>query len=77
KELSKHLKKEPSIITSKTSEKTIQLSLILNLIDPEKKSIISAQVKEIIDKLIPEFAERAEKKKKETEIKEIKEISNG
>jgi len=77
KELSKHLKKEPSIITSKTSEKTIQLSLILNLIDPEKKSIISAQVKEIVDKLIPGFAERAEKEKKETEIKEIKEISNG
>jgi len=77
KELSKHLKKEPSIITSKTNEKTVQLSLILNLIDPEKKSTISAQVKEIVDKLIPGFAERAEKEKKETEIKEIKEISNG
>ncbi len=77
KELNKYLKKEPGIITSKTNEKTIQLSLILNLIDPEKKSVISAQVKEIVDKLISGFTERSEKEKKETEIKEIKEISNG
>lgn len=76
KELDKHLKKEPSIITSKTNEKTIQLSLILNLIDPEKKSIISVQVKEIIDTLIAGFTERTEKEKKETQIKEIKEIGN-
>lgn len=61
KELNKYLKKEPSIITSKTNEKTIQLSLILNLIDPEKKSVISAQVKEIVDKLISGFTERSEK----------------
>lgn len=76
KEFNKHLKKEPSIITSKTNEKTLQLSLILNLIDPEKKSVISVQVKEIIDKLIAGFTEISEKEKKETEIKEIKEISN-
>lgn len=75
-ELNKYLKKEPSLITSNTNEKTIQLSLILNLIDPEKKSVVSAQVKEIINKLIMGFEEKSEKDKKETEIKEIKEISN-
>ncbi len=77
KELNKHLKKEPSILTSKTNDKTIQLSLILNLNNPEKKSVISAQVKEIVDKLISGFTEKSQKEKKETQIKEIKEISNG
>jgi small-conductance mechanosensitive channel len=75
KELNKYLKKEPNIVTSKTNEKTVELSLILNLKDPEKKSIVTVEIKEIIDKLIAESTEKAEKERKETEIKEIKEIS--
>jgi small-conductance mechanosensitive channel len=73
--LKSSFKKEPNIITSRTNEKTIELSLILNLNDPEKKSIISVEIDEIIKRLITEFAEKAEKEKKEAKIKEIKEIS--
>jgi len=74
-ELKKLFKKEPSIITSKTNEKTIELSLTLSLKDPEKKSVVTVELKEIIEKLISELTEKAQKKKKETEIQGIKDIS--
>jgi len=74
-ELKKHFKKEPSIITSKANEKTIELSLTLSLKDPEKKSIVTVEIKEIIEKLISELTEKVQKNKKETKIKEIKDIS--
>lgn len=74
-ELQTYLKKEAGIVTSKTDEKTIELSLILNLKDPEKKSVVTAETGEIVQKLIAEFEEKAEKEKKESKIKEIKDIS--
>jgi len=72
-----YFKKEPSIVTSKTDEKTLELSLILNLKDPEKKSVISAEINEILKSLKAEFARRAEKEKKEAKLKEIKDTSHG
>lgn len=75
KELRKYFKKEPNIVTSKTDEKTVEMSLILNLKDPEKKSIVTAELNEIINKLIAGFTERAEKERKEAKLKEIKDIS--
>ncbi|MFH1322244.1 MAG: hypothetical protein ABIH80_00215, partial [Methanobacteriota archaeon] len=72
-----HFKKEPTIVTSKTNEKTLELSLILNLKDPEKKSVISVEINEILNNLKAEFASRAEKYKKEAKLKEIKDTSNG
>jgi small-conductance mechanosensitive channel len=75
KELQKHFKKDPSIVTSKTNEKTIELSLTLSLKDPEKKSVVIVEIKEIIEKLMSELTEKVQKEKKETEIKEIKDIS--
>lgn len=71
----KYFKKEPGIVTSRTDEKTIELSLILNLKDPEKKSVVTVEINEIITKLIAEFTEKAEKERKEAKIKEIKDIS--
>lgn len=71
----KYFKKEPSIVTSKTDEKIIELSLILNLKDPEKKSVVTVEINEIITKLIAEFTEKAEKERKEAKLKEIKDIS--
>lgn len=71
----KHFKKEPTIITSKTNDKTTDLALILNLKDPEKKSVVTVEIKEIIEKLISELTEKVQKDKKETEIKNIKDIS--
>ena len=73
--LQKFFKKEPNIVTSKTNEKTIELALILNLKEPEKKSVVTAEINEIINKLTAEFAEKAEKERKKAEIKEIKDIS--
>lgn len=73
--LQKHFKKEPNIVTSKTNEKTIELALILNLKEPEKKSVVTAEINEIINRLTAEFAEKAEKERKKAEIKEIKDIS--
>lgn len=75
KELKNYFKKEPNIVTSKTNEKTIELALILNLKDPEKKSVVTVEVNEIISRLKAELAEKAEKEKKETKLKEIKDIS--
>ncbi|VVB87401.1 Uncharacterised protein [uncultured archaeon] len=71
----KYFKKEPGIVTSKTDEKIIELSLILNLKDPEKKSVVTVEINEIITKLIAEFTEKAEKERKEAKLKEIKDIS--
>lgn len=71
----KFFKKEPSIVTSKTGEKTLELALLLNLKDPEKKSVVTVEINEIINKLIAEFTEKAEKERKETKLKEIKDIS--
>ncbi|VVB88349.1 Mechanosensitive ion channel [uncultured archaeon] len=71
----KYFKKEASIVTSKTDEKIIELSLILNLKDPEKKCVVTVEINEIITKLIAEFTERAEKERKEAKLKEIKDIS--
>lgn len=75
KDMQKYFKKEPNIVTSKTNEKTIELSLILNLKDPEKKSVVTAEINEILGKLMAVFTEEAEKEKKETKLKEIKDIS--
>lgn len=75
KELKKYFKKEPNIVTSKTDEKINELSLILSLKDPEKKSVVTAELNEIINKLITEFKERSEKERKEEKLKEIKDIS--
>ena len=75
KEHEKYFKKEPNIVTSKTDEKTTELCLILNLKDPEKKSVVTVEVKEIIDKLIEELTRKAELDRKDAEIKEIKDIS--
>lgn len=75
KDLTKYFKKDPNIVTSKTNDKTVELSLILNLKDPEKKSIVTVEINEKINKLNAEFTEKAEKEKKEAKIKEIKEIS--
>lgn len=74
-ELKKYFKNEPKIVTSKTNEKTIELSLTLSLKDPEKKSIVTVEIKDIIEKLISELTEKVQKDKKETEIKDIKDIS--
>lgn len=74
-ELKQYFKKEPNIVTSKTNEKTIELSLTLSLKDPEKKSVITVEIKEIIERLISGLTEKVQKDKKETEIKEIKDIS--
>lgn len=74
-ELKQYFKKEPNIVTSKTNEKTIELSLTLSLKDPEKKSVVTVEIREIIDKLISGLTEKVQKDKKETEIKEIKDIS--
>lgn len=74
-ELQKYFKKEPGVVTSKINEKTIELSLILNLKDPEKKSVVSTEINEIINKLIAEFTERLEKQRKEAKLKEIKDIA--
>jgi len=74
-ELNKYFKKEPNIVTSKTDEKRNEMSLILNLKEPEKKSVVTAEINEIIDRLTAEFADKAEKEKKKEEIKEIKDIS--
>jgi len=71
----KHFKKEPNIVTSKTNEKTVELVLILNLKDPEKKSVVIVEINEIINKLIAEFKEKAGKERVETKLKEIKDIS--
>jgi len=75
-ELQGYFKKEPGIVTSKTNEKTVELALILNLKDPEKKSVITVEISEIVNRLIAEFKEKTEKEKKENEIKEIKDISH-
>jgi len=75
KDMKKYFKKEPNIVTSETNEKTIELTLMLYLKDPEKKSILTVEINEIIDKLIADFTEKTEKEKKETKIKEIKDIS--
>jgi len=75
KQLHEHFKKEPTIVTSKTDEKTAELSLILNLRDPEKKSVVTVDINEILNKLIAEFTEKAEKERKEGKLKEIKDIS--
>jgi small-conductance mechanosensitive channel len=74
-ELKKYFKSEPKIITSKTNEKTIELSLTLSLKDPEKKSVVTVEIKEITEKLISELTEKVQKEKKETEIQDIKDIS--
>ncbi|MFZ3383912.1 MAG: mechanosensitive ion channel domain-containing protein [Candidatus Methanoperedens sp.] len=74
-ELKKYFKNEPKIITSKTNEKTIELSLTLSLKDPEKKSIVTVEINEIIEKLVSELTEKVQKEKKETEIQDIKDIS--
>jgi small-conductance mechanosensitive channel len=74
--LENNFKKEPSIVTSKTDEKTLELSLILNLKDAEKKSVISVEINEILKNLKAEFASRADKEKKEAKLKEIKDISD-
>ncbi len=74
-DLKKYFKNEPSIVTSKTNEKTIELSLALSLKDPEKKSVVTVEIKDILEKLISELTEKVQKDKKETEIKNIKGIS--
>lgn len=75
KELKKYFKKEPNVVTSKTGEKTLELALILNLKEPEKKSVVTVEINEIITKLISEFTEKAAKEKEEKKLKEIKDIS--
>ncbi len=75
KDMKKYFKKEPNIVTSEINEKMIELTLMLNLKDPEKKSIVAVEINEIINKLIAEFTEKAEEEKKETKLKEIKDIS--
>ncbi len=75
KDMKKYFKREPNIITSETNEKNIELTLMLNLKDPEKKSIVTVEINEIINKLIAEFTEKAEEEKKETKLKEIKGLS--
>lgn len=74
-QLHDYFKKEPTVVTSKTDEKTTELSLILNLKDPEKKSVVTVGINEIITKLIEELKGEAEKEKKEAKLKEIKDIS--
>ena len=49
-EIKKYFKKEPNIVTSKINEKTIELTLMLNLKDPEKKRIVTVEINEIITK---------------------------
>jgi len=75
KKLKKYFKKEPNVVTSKTDEKTIELSLILNLKHPEKKGIVTMEINEIVSKLIAEFEKKAEDAKKEKELKELKDIN--
>lgn len=72
--MKKYFKKEPQIVTSKTEEKTTELSLILNLKNPEMKGVVIVEVEEKVRKLIDELTEKAENSRKETKLKEIKDI---
>lgn len=74
-ELKKYFKKEPHIVTSKINDKTIELSLILNIKDPEKKSVVTVEIDEKVKKLIAESTEKAANEKKEAKLKEIKDLS--
>ena len=69
-----YFKKAPNIVTTQAGEKTTELSLILNLKDPAKKSLVTAQINEVIDRLISEFTEKAVNSQKESKLKEIKDI---
>lgn len=75
KDMKKYFKKEPNIVTSETNDKSNELSLILNLKDPEKKKIVTVEINEIINRLKAELMEKTEEEKKETKLKEIKDIS--
>ena len=69
-----YFKKAPNIVTTHTGEKTSELSLILNLKDPAKKRLVTAQINEVIYRLISEFTEKAVNSQKESKLKEIKDI---
>lgn len=73
-ELKKYFKKAPRGVTSKTDEKTTELSLILNLKDPEKKKLVVTEIDEMVGKLIAEFTMKAKETRKEEKLKEIKDI---
>lgn len=73
-DLKKYFKKLAQIVTSKTDDKTTELSLILNLKDPEKKSLVTTEIHEKVEKLKIEFAHKAEEMKKEEKLNEIKDI---
>jgi len=75
KELDRYFKKEPRLVTSETDDKAAELSLILSLRDPEKKSVVTLEVDEKVNNLISELKEKAEKTKKESKLKELKDIS--
>lgn len=73
-ELIKAFKKAPNIVTTKAGDKTTELSLILNLKDPAKKSLVTAEITEKIDVLKAEFTEKISNSQKESKLKQIKDI---
>ncbi|MDO9517915.1 MAG: mechanosensitive ion channel [Methanosarcinaceae archaeon] len=75
KSMKKYFKKEPGVVTTKMGDKITELTLTLNLKDPEKKSIVTVEANEILGRLITQFTENTEKEKSETQIKELKDIS--
>ena len=74
-ELKRYFKKAPRGVTSKIDEKTTELSLILNLKDPEKKSLVITEIDEMVGKLIAEFTREAKETRKEEQLNEIKDIT--
>lgn len=69
-----YFKKAPNIVTIQAGEKTTELSLFLNLKDPAKKSLVTAEINKVIDKLKSEFTEKFVNSQKESKLKEIKDI---
>ncbi|MDF1532818.1 MAG: mechanosensitive ion channel family protein [ANME-2 cluster archaeon] len=72
--LKKYFKRSAAVVTSKTDDKTIELSLIMNLKDPEKKSLVTTEINEKVERLKVEFTHKAEEIKKEEKLNEIKDI---
>jgi small-conductance mechanosensitive channel len=73
-ELAKTFKKAPNVVTTKAGDKTTELSLILNLKDPEKKSLVTTEITEKIEVLKAEFTEKISNSQKESKLKQIKDI---
>lgn len=73
-EFNNYFKKAPAIVTTRAGEKTTELSLILTLKDPAKKSLLTTEIHVLINNLIAEFTEKAINSQKESKLKEIKDI---